>query len=208
MKNGAENSSSVKQVLAARRSCRNYKTTPIDPKILENLIDQARRTPTAGNSQGVEFLVLNGEKEVAAYWDTTLDKDRRDNFPWPGLLLAPALVIPYGIPERYLSRYQEIDKKKSGLGDSIDAWPIPYWIVDAASASTALQLLVVESGMACCFFGQFENEEKVSQRFSVPRGARAIGTIAIGWAADDDRSSISVARTRRPLEDVLHVSEW
>ena len=208
MKNGAENSSSVKQVLAARRSCRNYKTTPIDPKILENLIDQARRTPTAGNSQGVEFLVLNGEKEVAAYWDTTLDKDRRDNFPWPGLLLAPALVIPYGIPERYLSRYQEIDKKKSGLGESIDAWPIPYWIVDASSASTALQLLVVESGMACCFFGQFEKEEKVSQRFSVPREARAIGTIAIGWAADDDRSSISVARTRRPLEDVLHVSEW
>ena len=208
MKNGAENSSSVAQVLAARRSCRNYKTTPIDPKILENLIDQARRTPTAGNSQGVEFLVLNGEKEVAAYWNTTLDKDRRDNFPWPGLLLAPVLVIPYGMPERYLSRYQEIDKKKSGLGESIDAWPIPYWIVDASSASTALQLLVVESGMACCFFGQFEKEEKVSQRFSVPREARAIGTIAIGWAADDDRSSISVARTRRPLGDVLHVSEW
>ena len=208
MKNGAENSSSVAQVLAARRSCRNYKTTPIDPKILENLIDQARRTPTAGNSQGVEFLVLNGEKEVAAYWNTTLDKDRRDNFPWPGLLLAPVLVIPYGMPERYLSRYQEIDKKKSGLGESIDAWPIPYWIVDASSASTALQLLVVESGMACCFFGQFEKEEKVSQRFSVPREARAIGTIAIGWAAEDERSSISVARTRRPLGDVLHVSEW
>ena len=208
MKYGAENSSSVTQVLAARRSCRNYKTTPVDLKILENLIDQARRTPTAGNSQGVEFLVLNGEKEVAAYWNTTLDEDRRDNFPWPGLLLAPALVIPYGMPERYLSRYQEIDKKKSGLGESIDAWPIPYWIVDASSASTALQLLVVESGMACCFFGQFEKEEKVSQRFSVPREARAIGTIAIGWAADDDRSSISVARTRRPLGDVLHVSEW
>ena len=208
MKNGAENSSSVAQVLAARRSCRNYKTTPIDPKILEKLIDQARRTPTAGNSQGVEFLVLNGEKEVAAYWNTTLDKDRRDNFPWPGLLLAPVLVIPYGMPERYLSRYQEIDKKKSGLGESIDAWPIPYWIVDASSASTALQLLVVESGMACCFFGQFEKEEKVSQRFSVPREARAIGTIAIGWAAEDERSSISVARTRRPLGDVLHVSEW
>jgi len=208
LKNGAGDSSSVAQVLAARRSCRNYKTTPIDSKILKNLIDQARRTPTAGNSQGVEFLVLNGEKEVAAYWDTTLDKDRRDNFPWPGLLLAPVLVIPYGIPERYLSRYQEIDKKKSGLGESIDAWPIPYWIVDAASASTALQLLVVESGMACCFFGQFEKEEKVSERFSVPRGARAIGTIAIGWAAEDDRSSISAARERRPLGDVLHVSEW
>ena len=208
MKNGAGDSASVAQVLAARRSCRNYKTTPIDSKILENLIDQARRTPTAGNSQGVEFLVLNGEKEVAAYWNTTLDKDRRDNFPWPGLLIAPVLVIPYGIPERYLSRYQEIDKKKSGLGESIDAWPIPYWIVDAASASTALQLLVVESGMSCCFFGQFEKEEKVSERFSVPRGARAIGTIAIGWAAEDDRSSISTARERRPLGDVLHMSEW
>ncbi len=208
MKNEAQNSLSVTQALAARRSCRSYKTTPVDLQIVQDLIDRARRTPTAGNSQGVEFLILHGKVEVASYWDITLDEKRRDNFPWPGLLLAPVLVVPYGIPERYLDRYQEDDKKISGLGESVDAWPIPYWIVDAASAATALQLLVIESGMGCCFFGQFGNEEKVSKRFSVPKGARAIGTIAIGWASEDDRLSASAIRERRPLEEVIHLSEW
>jgi len=208
LKTGPQDSLSVTQALAARRSCRSYETTPVDLKVIRDLIDRARRTPTAGNSQGVEFLILHGENQVASYWDATLDEARRDAFPWPGLLLAPVLVVPYGVPERYLNRYQEEDKESSGLGESANAWPIPYWIVDAASAATALQLLVVESGMGCCFFGQFGNEEKVSQRFSVPKDAQAIGTIAIGWAAENDRLSTSATRERRPLEDVVHLSEW
>ena len=176
--------------------------------LIEELIDKARRTPTAGNSQGVEFLVLSGEEEVASYWDTTLEKDKRTGFPWPGLLQAPVLVIPYGMPEKYLSRYQEKDKVSSGLGESISNWQIPYWIVDAASATTALQFLVVENGLSCCFFGQFKNEEKVSEYFSVPSTARAIGTLAIGWGAEEDRLSKSAKRKRRELSEVVHFGKW
>ena len=208
MKIPQKESLSVSEALEKRRSCRNYKTTPVDTGLVEELIDKARRTPTAGNSQGVEFLVLSGEEEVASYWNITLEKEKRSGFPWPGLLHAPVLVIPYGLPEKYLSRYQEIDKASSGLGEDISSWPIPYWIVDAASATTALQLLVVANGLSCCFFGQFQNEEKVSEYFSVPSTARAIGTLAIGWAAEEDRQSQSAKRKRRELREVIHFGKW
>ena len=198
----------VADALHVRRSCRSFIDRPLGPGILDNLIDKARRTPTAGNCQGVEFLVLEGDG-VTAYWDTTLSAARRVNFPWPGLLSAPALVIPWGLTGRYVARYAEDDKTQTGLGDSSEAWPVPYWLTDAAFAAMALQLLVVELGLGCCFFGLFEHEEAVAKRFGVPDGARALGSIAIGYPDERaQRPSGSVDRGRRPLSGVLHRNSW
>ncbi len=198
----------VAAALAARRSCRSFSTDPLPAGQLDDLLDRARRTPTAGNAQGVEFLVLDTPDAVEAYWSVTLPDERRAAFPWPGLLHAPALVVPYGVPDRYLDRYAEPDKAAAGLGGDADSWPVPYWLVDASFAAMALQLLVVDAGLACCVFGQFDHEPQVAARFGVPDGCRAIGTIAVGWAADDGRPSASTARKRRPLDEVVHRGRW
>jgi len=198
----------VAGALRYRRSCRSFIDRPLNAGVLDGLIDRARRTPTAGNCQGVEFLVLEGDG-VAAYWDTTLSAARRASFPWPGLLSAPALVIPWGLAGRYVSRYAEDDKVQTGLGESSEAWTVPYWLTDAAFAAMALQLLAVELGLGCCFFGLFEHEEAVAKRFDVPAGARALGSIAIGYPDERaQRRSGSVERGRRPLDDVLHRGAW
>lgn len=199
--------SGVAQALAARRSCRNYRPDPLPSELLNGLIDQARRAPTAGNCQGVEFLVLDQPDQVAAYWEITLSEERKKAFPWPGLLLAPALVVPYGMPSRYLERYREPDKATAEMGENLKQWPVPYWLVDGAAAAMALQLLIVEAGLACCFFGQFSHEKNIADRFGVPQEAVAVGTLAIGYAADD-RPSKSTKRPRRPLAEVLHNGRW
>jgi len=198
----------VADALRDRRSCRSFADRPLAPGRVDGLVDRARRTPTAGNCQGVEFLVLESG-EVAAYWDTTLSADRRADFPWPGLLVAPALVVPWGIPDRYVARYAEADKARTGLGDSAGDWSVPYWLTDAAFAAMALQMLAVEEGLGCCFFGLFDHEAAVAARFGVPDGARAVGTIAIGHPDPlADRPSGSVDRRRRPLGEVLHRGTW
>jgi len=198
----------VSDALRDRRSCRSFATTPLAAGALDDLVDRARRTPTAGNCQGVEFLALEGA-DVSAYWDTTLPPDRRGAFPWPGLVNAPALVLAFGLPGRYLDRYAEPDKEGTSLGGSATAWPVPYWLTDAAFAAMALQLLAVEAGLGCCFFGLFEHEEAVRERFGVPDDARAIGTVALGHPAlVGGRTSASTARTRRPLDEVLHRGTW
>ena len=194
----------VTDALSDRRSCRSFTDQQLAHGLLDDLVDRARRTPTAGNCQGVEFLVLEGGG-VADYWNVTLAADRRESFPWPGLLAAPALVVPWGMADRYLDRYAESDKARAGLGDSIGDWPVPYWLTDAAFAAMALQLLAVEAGLGCCFFGLFGHEQAVAERFEVPESARAVGTVAIGHPDPTRaRDSGSVERGRRPLDEVLH----
>ena len=198
----------VSDALRDRRSCRSFATTPLAAGTLDDLVDRARRTPTAGNCQGVEFLTLEGA-DVSAYWDTTLPPDRRAVFPWPGLVNAPALVLAFGLPARYLNRYAEPDKESSSLSGSASDWPVPYWLTDAAFAAMALQLLAVEAGLGCCFFGLFEHEKAVRERFGVPDDAQAIGTVALGHPAlMDGRASASTSRARRPLDEVLHRGTW
>ena len=198
----------VSDALGDRRSCRSFTPESLDAGLLDDLVDAARRTPTAGNCQGVEFLVLEGA-DAAAYWETTLSAERRAAFPWPGLLVAPAIVVPFGIPSRYLARYAETDKAATGLGDASEAWSVPYWLTDAAFAALALQLLMVEVGLGCCFFGLFEHEDVVRRRFGVPDEARAVGAIAVGHPEPSGaRSSRSTTRGRRPLDEVLHRGSW
>ena len=198
----------VADALRDRRSCRSFTGEPLAAGLLVDLVDRARRTPTAGNSQGVEFLLLEGD-HASAYWDATLTAERRATFPWPGLLRAPALVVPWGMPDRYVVRFAEDDKAHAGMGGSADDWSVPYWLVDAAFAAMALQLLAVEAGLGCSFFGLFEHETAVAERFGVPDGARAVGTIALGHPDPDGaRSSGSTVRGRRPLAEVLHRGGW
>jgi|TARA_B100001105_G_scaffold205099_1_gene169088 nitroreductase len=198
----------VSDALGDRRSCRSFTSEPLAVGQVDDLVDAARRTPTAGNCQGVEFLILEGS-DVSSYWETTLSAEKRAGFSWPGLLVAPALVVPFGLPGRYLDRYAEPDKAATGLGAGSDAWSVPYWLTDAAFAALALQLLVVEAGLGCCFFGLFEHEEAVRRRFGVPDEARAVGAIAIGHPEPSGaRTSRSTARGRRPLDEVLHRGNW
>ena len=199
----------VADALAARRSCRSFLERPLEQGLLADLIDRARRTPSAGNAQGVDFLLLEGPADTAAYWETTLPEEGRATFPWPGLLAAPALVVVYADADRYVERYAEADKAASGLGGDAGDWPVPYWYVDAAFAALALQLLVVGKGLGCCFFGLFEHERAVAERFGVPSGRRAVGVVAVGHPATaGQRPSGSTTRGRRDLGEVLHRGHW
>ena len=84
--------------LARRRMVRNFTAEAVDPIVLDRVLAAATRAPSAGNSQGLDLLVLVGPIETARYWDVTLAPSRRAAFRWPGLLVAPVLVIPCVLP--------------------------------------------------------------------------------------------------------------
>ena len=99
------------EALAARRSCRSYSPEPIPSELLGYVLRAALQGPSAGNSDALDLVVLEGRPETDSYWDVTLPPGpRRDGFGWPGLLLAPVLVIPTVRPQSYVDRYAEPDK--------------------------------------------------------------------------------------------------
>ncbi|WP_419929017.1 nitroreductase family protein [Candidatus Poriferisocius sp.] len=180
--------------------CRNYLPDPLPDGLLTQLLDQARRSPSAGNTQAVEFCVVTDPEQ---YWRLTLTPERRAKFPWPGLLVAPVLVVVLTNPERYVERYAEPDKAHTGLGDSTDAWPVPYWWVDAGMAVQTLLMAASAADLGSCFFGTFEHEEAVLDGLNIPKSHRIVGVVALGHPAPN-RSSQSARRPRRPLGEVLH----
>ena len=187
---------------------RSFTNEAVAPDALERIINAGHSGPSAGNTRSLELVVLEGI-ETDSYWDTTLSPGKRDAFPWPGLLNAPVLLIPYVDPSAYVNRYAEADKARTGLGGSQDAWTVPYWWVDGGAAVENMLLASIAEGLGACFFGQFEHETAVSERFGVPEGRRAVGTIAVGHPDPSaDRPSTSAARPSRPTSQVTHRGSW
>lgn len=194
-------------VVRARRMVRNFGPDPVPAALVDDLISLAVRAPSAGNTWGTHFVVLEGD-DTARYWDLTLPTERRAEFPWPGLLVAPVLVLPCGDASAYVARYSERDKARTGLGDSADAWTIPYWHVDTAMATMTLLHGAVDRGLGALFFGVFDHEPAVCEALGIPDGVRPIGAVAIGWPADEQRTSKSATRGLPSLSDVIHRGSW
>lgn len=192
--------------IRARRMVRAFRPDRLRSATVDELIDLARRAPSAGNTQPLDFLVLEGD-DCARYWDVTLPEPARRSFRWQALLDAPLLVVPYVRPAAYVERYAEDDKVATGLGDGTEAWPVPYWWVDGGAAVQNLLLAAVALGLGACLFGQFEHEPAVRAAFGVPDDRRALGTVAVGHPLADEPGR-SADRARRPFEDQVHRNHW
>jgi len=192
----------VLNLMKGRRMVRDFQERRLKEGVAERLIDAARYAPRAGNTEGIRYLLLEGDN-VGDYWDATLAKDVRREFPWSGLLKAPTLIVVWVSPPQYLSRYQEADKERSGLGDNESSWSTPYWWVDGGMASMSILLGAESQNLGTLFFGLFEHESAVKSKFNIPDEFRAIGTIAIGYAAEEQRKSKSTLRDRLPVESLL-----
>ena len=125
---------------------RAYTGQPVAPETVDHILDLARRGPSAGKTESLHFLVLEGG-DVARYWNTTLAPEKRPSFPWPQLLDAPALIVPWVEPGAYVRRYAEPDKATTGLGATEDAWSVPYWWVDGGAAAMTVLLAVEDAGL-------------------------------------------------------------
>lgn len=194
------------RLVRGRRMTRAYTSERVPAESVDRILDLARRGPSAGKTESLHFLVLEGA-DVTRYWDTTLAPEKRPTFPWPQLLDAPVLIIPWIEPGAYVRRYAEPDKQSTGLGANEAAWPVPYWWVDGGAAAMTVLLAVEDEGLGALLFGLFEHEEAVRVEFGVPPGYRAIGAISVGHPAPD-RPSMSAGRRRPDFGEVVHRGGW
>ncbi|MGH9226275.1 MAG: nitroreductase family protein [Acidimicrobiales bacterium] len=186
-------------VVRRRRMVRNFEDRPLPADVVDRLLANARRGPSAGFTQGFELLVLDGPGPTARYWDVSLPVGERAGFRWPGLFRAPLLIVFFASEQAYLDRYSEPDKTPAG-------WTVPYWHVDAAFAAMLTLLTAVDAGLGALYFRTFR-PEAVRAAFDVPTRFEPIGTVAVGYPAPD-RPSASVRRGRRPAGEVVHRGRW
>lgn len=183
-------------LLSRRAMVRSFDGTPADPAWLEGLCAHALRAPTAGNAAGVRLHVV-GPARLPEYFEAATDAAwRATSRRFAGLSRAGGAVIVGARVADYLARYAEPDKAASGLAER-DAWPVPYWYVDAAMAAMALLLLIEEAGWQSTLWGNFRHAERVMAWAGAP-DEELVATVLVGRGDGHDEPSASRGRDVPP----------
>lgn len=199
-------------VVRRRRMTRSFSDRPLRDGLLDEMVALAARSPSAGKSQGWHLVALEGA-QTSMFWDTTLPPMRRGKFKWQGLLAAPVILLPLADSKAYTDRYSEPDKAGTGLGTGTDAWPAPYWTIDASMAVMAILLAAEDAGLGALFFGVFKGERALRQTLGIPVSLELLGAIALGYRADPDISGEtdrgkSASRPGRTAAQIIHRGGW
>lgn len=196
-----------RDLVLRRRMVREFKPEPVPRETLLQVLEVARHAPSAGFSQGFDFLVLDTEEAIRRFKRITEHPD----FPYeriggPGS--PPCLVLALSNRKAYLDRYSLPDKERFGL-QGADAWPVPYWDVDTGMAVMLILLAAAEAGLGAWLFGIAWGEAELLRELHVPEGCRPIGVIGLGLPADGETFDAERFRKRRrPLESMVHFGRW
>lgn len=197
---------------------RAFNSDPVDHELFAKLVATASRSPSAGKTQGWSLVVLEGA-HTETFWSATMSSHTRAEFRWKHLFAAPMIVLSFADPQAYLERYSEPDKSRaeSSLGASLDAWPTPYWTVDASFATMTLLLAAHDAGLGALFFGVFRGESEVRRALGIPDHLQLIGAIALGYERTPTESEsndpaftrgLSASRRRASTEEIIHYGAW
>ncbi|HEY5788800.1 MAG TPA: nitroreductase family protein [Microlunatus sp.] len=176
---------------------------PVSAAALERILDAGVRVPSAGFTQGVSLLVLEGP-DVERYWTLTTDPTAEPDRWLHGMRTAPVLVLVWTSPSAYLDRYARPDK---GWTDRDPArWTAPYWHVDAGMSVLAMLYAAVDAGLGACFFGVPPDRIAVLRTaHGVPDGQELVGVVSLGAP---DESTTRSRRERRSTDEFVHRGHW
>jgi len=190
------------EVVRKRRMVRSFSDRPLATGDVDRILSAGLRGPSAGNTQAVDLVALEGPAQTGPYWDAALPSAARAAFAWPGLLRAPLLVIVLSSEHAYRRRYAEPDKGRDGF-------EVPWWHVDAAFAALLLQLAAVDADLGALFF-QAHRPPALREAFGIPSSWSPVGTVAVGHpdVVGDRVSSSVAARSGRTTAERTHRGGW
>ena len=179
------------EVVRRRRMVRRYDPDrPVPSEVIDLALRNAIRAPSAGFSQGWDFVVLTKPEDRQAYWTATADPDEEPDLWLAGMQSAPALILCLSDKGTYLRRYAEPDKGWTDLDEA--RWPVPYWDIDTGMAALLMLLTGVDKGLGGCFFGAAARDARRRLRGirhpqrPHPRGRRVVG---LSGVSSEERKS-------------------
>jgi nitroreductase len=153
---------SVKEVIYQRRSVRKYQDKEISKEVINELLDAARKAPSAKNIQSHKYFVVN-DKEIIE--KLKLNK----SFKQPYVYRAPLIIVCCANPKLY----PEIDKDHSK----------DYALVDLSIAASFLTLRATELGLGSVFVALLY-EDKIKKALDISKDYIIPFVLAIGYPAE------------------------
>jgi nitroreductase len=193
-----------RDVVLKRRMVRNFAEKPVDPAVIDRILDLTRHAPSAGFTQGQSFIVVTDPETKKAIAVTCEEEEYVQRGFAPFISRAPVLLIPCTSEVAYHRRYQEADKVNED-GSEIE-WPVPYWFVDIGCAVMIALLAAIDEGLVTAFAGS-KDLAAFRSLLGIPDEVTPVGVIALGYRAPDIPSP-SLKRGRKADEEYIHHERW
>ncbi len=195
---------SYKEIVLSRRSIRHYKDKPVALEIIEDIINTARFSPTASNSQHVSYIVVTDPGILKEISDTVFSvavklyeysTNRSGRFLFKGLRISAAM-------DAMLQKYIEpmayyIELKKSGRDLILHNAPVlvlihgPAWSFFGADncniAAANITNYAHSLGLGSCYIGFVtllsRMNKKLGRLTGLPKGRSIYASLVLGYPA-------------------------
>lgn len=168
----------VKETIELRKSIRKYKDQEIPEEIINELLDAARKAPSAKNSQSPRYFVVK-------------DKGTKDKLKAGGAFKqsyvydAPLIIVCCADP----SQYPE--------STDVDETPVNYAYIDSAIAASFLVLRATELGLGTVFVAWIYRD-KLKKILNIPENYVIPFVLPIGYPDENPDP-----KPRKDLKEII-----
>ncbi len=179
------------EAIKDRRSVRKYKTTPVDEKTVERLLEAVRLTPSWANTQCWRFVVVRDSNIKSELAGTTLSETNRAS---EALKNAPAVIVACAeLGRSGVSR--DTGQPSTDKGE--------YWYMfDVGLAMQSLMLAAHSLGLGTVIVGAFD-AKKAAAILEVPEGFCVVSMTPLGYPEREPRPV-----PRKELSEVVFYDKY
>ncbi len=145
----------VMEAINRRRSIRDYEDKPVPEEKLNKILEAARLSPSARNSQDRKFIVVRDK-------DTRLELARASKGQ-QHVANAPVVIAAVGTKAEYHMPNE-----------------VPAYAVDMGIALDHMTLVAVEEGLGTCWIGGFI-QEQAKNVLNIPDGSTIAALLTLGY---------------------------
>jgi len=179
--------SALLKLIGERFSVRRYLDRPLEPDLLEMILESARLAPSASNAQPWHFYVVKDpEKRQALAGKMPLGSQVIAN---SFIAQAPVVIVATAGPIDLLHRIASFIVNKR------------WYYIDLGIALEHMVLTAWELGIGSCWVGWFD-EKRVKQLLAIPAGEEVVALLTLGYAAE---SRPPFPKNRKKIEEIVKV---
>jgi len=153
------------EAIMTRRSVRKFDKIEVDDKLIGVLLYMASRSPSAGNMQEWEFVVVKDEELKKKIASAALEQRFLEE--------APALIV-------ICANLEKASLKYGKRGELL------YAVQDTANAAMTILLAAHGLGLVSCWVGSFD-EERIRDILELPGKLRPLVILPIGYSAEQPK---------------------
>lgn len=176
------------EIINSHRSIRKYKDKPLDPSILEKILEAGSRASTTGNMQVYSMIITTKKNVKEKLWEQHFRQDMVKQAP---------VVITFCADFNRFNKWCEQRKAVPGYDNFLSFFTAA---TDALLAAQNVALAAESFGLGICYLGTtVYNAGNIIEILQLPRYVVPVTTIVTGYPDEEPGMT-----DRLPQEGIVH----